>query len=65
MLASKPTRDGLHAGNVAPNNNFVCELICGKGPDALANMTTGKRANLPAGIYNPPYRYLPLSLSDS
>eukprot|EP00884_Botryococcus_braunii_P003098 jgi/Botrbrau1/1278/Bobra.0163s0061.1 len=46
----------IDPGNVGPNNNFVCELLCEKGPNAFANASTGVRAKVPAGVFDPPYR---------
>lgn len=47
------------AGNVGPNNNFVCELKCENGPNAFADVFKGPRRNVSAGIFDPPYRCAP------
>ena len=44
------------AGNVPAANDFICKLQCEWGPNAFANQVKGQRAQLPAGIYDPPYR---------
>lgn len=37
-------------------NDFICKLDCEWGPNAFANQVKGQRVQLPAGIYDPPYR---------
>ena len=43
-------------GNVKAANDFLCKLPCEWGPNAFANQVKGQRVQLPAGIYDPPYR---------
>ena len=46
----------MTAGNVPAANDFICKVNCEWGPNAFANQVKGQRVQLPAGIYDPPYR---------
>lgn len=37
-------------------NDFICKVPCQWGPNAYAGQVSGQRAQLPPGIYDPPYR---------
>ncbi|CAL5218429.1 g109 [Coccomyxa viridis] len=46
----------IDPGNVKAANDFICKIDCEWGPNAFANQVKGQRVQLPAGIYDPPYR---------
>lgn len=38
-----------------PANDFICRMSCEWGPNAKLDALPGPRAQIPAGLYNPPY----------
>ncbi|KAK9915638.1 hypothetical protein WJX75_001864 [Coccomyxa subellipsoidea] len=45
----------IDPGNILPANDFQCRLSCAWGPSAKSDSVQGPRAQIPPGIFNPPY----------